>query len=61
MIRIAALELGAERPGLVHQLPRGGTARDLHWLAGRAQALVEGPDGRIAAGGAAGRHGQRGA
>src|SRR4051794_14021814 len=53
--------LAAKRPGLVEQLARGGAARHLERLAGRAQVLVEGPDGGIVLGGAQGGHGQRGA
>jgi len=41
MIRVEALPLAAERPGLVEQLARGGAARDLQRLAGGAQPVVE--------------------
>src|SRR4051794_19154064 len=58
--RVEALLLAAERPGLVQQLPRGSAARHLLRLAGRAQPLVEGLDGRVEAGGAQGRHVQGG-
>ena len=59
--RVEALQLAAERPGLVEQLARGGAARDLLRLARRAQALVERLDRRVVARGAEGRHVQRGA
>src|SRR5215216_1607890 len=60
VVRVEAPLLGAERPGQVQQLPRGGTPGDLGRLPGRAQALMEGLDGRVVAGGAERRHVERG-
>src|SRR5437660_1072136 len=45
--RVETLQLAAECPGLVQQLPGGGAARDLLRLARRAQALIERLDGRV--------------
>src|SRR3954451_11225210 len=52
MIRVEALQLAAERPGLVEEFARGGAARDFLRFSCGAQALVEGPDGGVVAGGA---------
>ena len=58
MLRVEALLLGAERPGLVQQLARGA-AGHLQRLARRPQALVERFDGRVVVGGAERGHVQR--
>ncbi len=60
MIRVEALELGAERPGLMEQLARGGAAGDLQRLAGGAQPVVERLDRGVVPRGAERRHGQGG-
>ncbi len=61
VVPVEALLLGAERPGEVEQLARGGAARHFHRRARRAQALVEGLDGRVVLRGAEGGHVQCGA
>src|SRR6266542_824287 len=60
MTRLEALLFGAEHPGLVEELARGGAPRHFLGLPGRAQA-VKGLARGVVAGGAERRPGERGA